>query len=62
MLKEDARQAIIREWLSLPATERATQHQAHLFTIGAMQRYRFRAPGDPHQHIMGWLAAYTGRD
>jgi hypothetical protein len=61
MLKDEARAAIVHEWLSLPTSSRATEHQAFLFAIAAKERYRFRCNGDPYQHIKGWLMEYTGR-
>jgi hypothetical protein len=48
MLKEEARVAVIREWLALPRASRATEHQAFLFAIAAKERYRFRCNGDPY--------------
>jgi|CXWL01.1.fsa_nt_gi hypothetical protein len=62
MLKADAQSAIIREWLLLSPPKRATEHQAFLFAIEAMQRYHFSCKGDPYQHIKGWLIPYVGRD
>jgi len=60
MLKEEAQVAIVREWLALPTSARATQYQAFLFAIDARQRFRFRCGGDPHQYIMGWLGPHIG--
>lgn len=62
MLKAEAESAIVREWLRLPAAERATEYQALLFAISAMQRYRFSCRGDPYQYIKGWLMPHIGRD
>ncbi|MCX7358393.1 MAG: hypothetical protein NT015_09670 [Alphaproteobacteria bacterium] len=62
MLKDDARDAVVREWLALPRASRATEHQAFLFAIAAKERFRFRCSGDPYQHIKGWLMEHVGRD
>jgi len=37
--KEDARKAIVAQWLRLPVAERANGHQAHEFVREAMKRY-----------------------
>lgn len=57
MLKDEARDAIVREWLARPASDR-TQPNAVIFAADAMQRYRFKCKGDPFQHIMGWIAGH----
>lgn len=57
MLKDEARDAFVREWLARPASER-TQPSAVIFAADAMQRYRFQCKGDPFQHIMGWIAGH----
>lgn len=55
MLKDEARDAIVREWLARTASDR-TQPNAVIFAADAMQRYRFKCRGDAFQHIMGWIA------
>jgi hypothetical protein len=62
MKKEDARKAIVGEWRTLPAAKRATEHQAFGFAIQAIQRYKWRASGDPYQEVMGWLSSHIGKD
>ena len=61
MLNAEAEGAIVREWLMLPPAQRATEHQAFLFAIDAMQRFHFTCRGDPYQHIKGWLVPHVGR-
>ena len=61
MLKEEARRAVIAEWRGLPKEQRQTETDALLFAMKAKERYRWRASGDPYQHIMGWIRPYIGQ-
>jgi hypothetical protein len=61
MKKKDAKSSIVREWLSLPATERAIDNQAASFAMQATQRYQWRASGDAYQEAKGWISQYVGK-
>jgi hypothetical protein len=61
MKKEDARKAIVSEWLRLPASERATEHQAVQFAMKAKERYSWRASGDPYQEVKTWISGYIAK-
>jgi hypothetical protein len=50
-----------REWLGLPAAERATKTQATAFALQATQRHQWRASGDPYQEAIGWISNYIGK-
>ena len=41
MLRADAKSAVIREWLALPADERKTKEQAVAYPITAVDRSNF---------------------
>ena len=62
MKKEEALQAILREWEKQPESERQTENQAALFALGIMQDRpdltKFRATGDRYQHIKGFLCRH----
>jgi hypothetical protein len=62
MKKEEARVAILAEWRRLPAAMRATEHQAFIFAMQAIQRIKWRARGDPYQEAMAWLSRHVGKD
>jgi hypothetical protein len=55
MKQEDARAAVIREWMGLPFNERQTESQAALFAMQMKDRYVFKCSGDRYQVIKGWL-------
>jgi hypothetical protein len=55
MTQDDARQAILTEWSSLPPLKRMSEHQAAVFAIKAMQRFQFRCFGDRYRTIKAWL-------
>jgi hypothetical protein len=61
MLKEQAREAIIREWLALPRQERRSDLQAGWFAMKIKDRYPFKADGDRYQVIKGFLVNYLDR-
>jgi hypothetical protein len=63
MLKQDdARQAILREWWSLPPKQRQSGQQAATFAMKAAEQYPFRCKGDRYQKIMAWLSPHIGKD
>ncbi len=58
--KKEAREAIVAEWLKLPADKRATAHQASSFAMRAVERYKWKSIGDPYQQVMIWLSRHIG--
>lgn len=61
MNKDDAKKIIVDEWRKLPAADRATQDQALMFAMGAKDRYKWRASGDPYQEAMAWISEHIGK-
>lgn len=61
MTRDEARQAIVDEWLRLHADDRATEDQAALFAMKAPARYEWNAAGDAYQEVMAWLSAHIGK-
>lgn len=59
--KEDARKAIVAQWLLLPAAERANIHQAVHFAMQAMERYSWRASAGACQEAVAWLQPHVGK-
>jgi hypothetical protein len=55
MKQEDAKAAIIREWMALSFNERQTESQAASFAMQIKDRYAFKCSGDRYQVIKGWL-------
>jgi hypothetical protein len=57
MKKEDALQAILAAWRSLPEGERQTESQLVAFAMKTAHdpEYSFRCSGDRYQHVMGYL-------
>jgi hypothetical protein len=46
MKREDAKEAILREWMDLAPEDRATDTHARLFAISKAGEYRFRSKED----------------
>ncbi len=57
MTKDQARTAIVSEWLSLDPRLRDTQKQLAMFAKAATERYRFPHESDRTRAIEEWLAA-----
>ncbi|SEE70468.1 hypothetical protein SAMN05444161_8661 [Rhizobiales bacterium GAS191] len=55
-----AKAIIVREWLALPAEERATESQALAFAMKVADRFQFRSLGGRYQIIKGWLQRHIG--
>jgi hypothetical protein len=52
MLRSEAECAIIGEWMSLPESERQTEHQAAQFALQMKRKYPFDyVGGDRYQEI-----------
>lgn len=58
MRQNEAREAILAEWLALPPVERQSEHQAASFAMKKLSQYQFRCIGDRYQRIKGWLLAH----
>jgi hypothetical protein len=62
MKQEDAKKAILNEWLKLPETERRTEKQVVSFTIKIMKDrpdiINFKCSGDHYQVIKCFLCHY----
>jgi hypothetical protein len=59
--KEDARKAIVAQWLRLPAAERANGSQQYYFVKEAMKRYNWRVSAGAYQEAMGWIKPHVGQ-
>jgi hypothetical protein len=59
--QEDARKAIVAQWLRLPAAERANVHQQYDFVKEAMKRYNWRVSAGAYQQAMAWLEPHVGQ-
>jgi hypothetical protein len=59
--KEDARKAIVAQWLRLPAAERANGHQQYEFVQEAMKRYSWRVSAGAYQEAMAWIQPHVGQ-
>jgi len=44
--ENEARRAIIREWMSLPREKRETEEQAAAFALKAIEKHDVRCSGD----------------
>jgi hypothetical protein len=62
MKQEDAKEAILREWRTLPKSKQDSVADRLIFVTQARQKYVFQCSGDPHQVIMGWLTRESPRD
>jgi hypothetical protein len=60
LTKDAALKAIRKEWLALPAADRATEHQAYMFAVKPQTKYKFNSR-DPHKPIMEMLHFYIGK-
>ena len=58
--EHNSRRAIIREWMSLPQSERRTTDQAAAFAAKAATK-PFPCSGDRAQRIQAWLAPRVNR-
>jgi hypothetical protein len=61
MKRDDAKEAILREWLALPADDRATVTHARLFAISKAGEYRFHSAEDRADVIEAWLLDHVGK-
>lgn len=62
MAKSSTRRTVIREWMSLAREKRQSIPQASAFAKAAAQRHPLpRSRRAPHDVIMAWLRARTGR-
>jgi hypothetical protein len=59
--ENEARRAIIREWMSLPREQRQTEAQAAAFGRKAIEKHDFRCTGDRQRKIMVWLMPRIGK-
>jgi hypothetical protein len=59
--KEDARKAIVAQWLLLPAAERANVGQACQFAMHAMERYSWRTSAGAYQEAVAWIGPHVGK-
>ena len=59
--ENEARRAIIREWMSLPREQRRTEAQAAAFGRKAIEKHDFRCAGDRQRRIMVWLMPRIGK-
>lgn len=57
MKKDEAKQLILAQWLTLPPPERRTEEQAAQFAMRIKDAYAFRCCGDRYQVIKGWCQA-----
>ena len=58
----ETRRKIIRQWMALPKDKRQTAEQAEAFAKKAAKENELgHSRRDPHDRIMGWLLARTGR-
>jgi hypothetical protein len=61
MKREDAKEAILREWMALKPEDRATDTHARLFAISKAGEFRFRSAEDRADVIEGWLLEHVGK-
>jgi hypothetical protein len=65
MKQEEAKKAILNEWLKLPETERRTEKQVVSFTIKIIKDRpgitNFKCSGDRYQVIKGFLCHYLSK-
>ncbi len=61
MKRDEAREAILREWLALSPGDRATATHARLFAISKAGEYRFRSNEDRADVIEAWLLDHVGK-
>ena len=59
--ENEARRAIIREWMSLPREKRETEEQAAAFALKAIEKHDFRVSGDRQRKVMAWLLPRIGK-
>jgi hypothetical protein len=59
--ENEARRAIIREWMSLPREKRETEEQAAAFALKAIEKHDVRCSGDGRRKIMAWLMPRIGK-
>jgi hypothetical protein len=53
--REEAKEAILREWYAMSEIERSNRERAATFAVIMAQKYPFRCSGDRYRHIMEWL-------
>ena len=59
--ENEARRAIIREWMSLPREQRRTEEQAAAFARKAIEKHDFRSSSDRARRILVWLMPRIGK-
>jgi hypothetical protein len=59
--KEDARKAIVAQWLLLPAAERANHVQAYDFAKQALGRYNWRTSAGAYGDAVDWIRPHVGQ-
>jgi hypothetical protein len=59
--EEDARKAVVAQWLRLPVAERANDQQAYEFVVEAMKRYSWRVSGGAYHQAMAWIMPLVGK-
>jgi hypothetical protein len=55
MTQDEARQAITKEFRSLPVAKRESTEERLNFVRQIMAKYKFKCAGHPYQVIRGWL-------
>ncbi len=55
------RRTLIREWMALPAKQRASATQASAFVAKAHDRHKLQDHGDTTARMMGWLTPRVGK-
>lgn len=61
MKRDDAKDAILRDWMALEPDERATLAHARLFAISKAGEYRFRSKEDRSDLIEAWLREHVSK-
>jgi len=62
MLRREAESAIVDEWMSLPESERLTEHQAAQFALQMKRKYRFNyVGGDTYLEIRRMMMRHQNR-
>jgi hypothetical protein len=57
----EARRTVIREWMALPAKQRASADQASSFVTKAQERHTLKDHGDSAARMLGWILPRVGR-
>jgi hypothetical protein len=59
--KEEARKAIVAQWLLRPAAERANMQQAYEFVMQALDRYSWPENRSRYSEAMAWIIPHIER-